>query len=157
MTNDGDDKDRAAYLARIASGPEEVRLIKLCDLIENMASCAYGIPDMGLEWMRALFLPIASQTAATLRGATYADYPRTAELLCQQMDFQLRQVRQHITMYLSAAPPTDEPATRAEPRKPIMAESWAKALEETREEERKRAAELFKRGRPFPIPTPKDD
>jgi len=154
MTNDGDDKDKKAYLARLAAAPEEARLIKLADLIENMASCAYAIPDMGVEWTRTFFVPIATETAAMLRGASFPQYPKTGEALRGQMEYHLRRLQSNLAMYLSL-----EPAKSTAPGGPaagISKEAWANALEKTREEERERA-EKFGGGRPFPIPTPKDE
>lgn len=154
MTNDGDDKDRKAYLGRLASGPEEARLIKLADLIENMASCAYAIPDMGVEWMRTFFVPVAIETSAMLRGASFPRYPRTADALRGQMEYHLRRLQSNLAMFLSLVPA--QSTAPGGPAPEITKEAWDSALAKTREEERERA-EKFGGGRPFPIPTPKDD
>lgn len=99
MTNDGDHADRTAYLARIASGPEEVRLVKLGDLVENMSSCAYAIADMGVDWMQKFFVPVALDTSAMLRSASFDRYPRTAGALRSQMEFQLERLQANVAMW----------------------------------------------------------
>ena len=54
MSNPHGDHDRAAYLRQVRLAPEEVRLIKLADLTDNTLSCAYGIHDLGVTWVREI-------------------------------------------------------------------------------------------------------
>lgn len=154
MTNDGDDKDPKAYLTRLAAGPEEVRLIKIADLIENSSSCSYAIPDMGTEWTRTFFMPIATETASMLLRASFPGYPRTANQMRAQMSYQISRLRQNLAMFHSLVPAKNTPAP---PYKEITAEEWAKALERTRREEERKHAELSGAGPPSAGPTPKDD
>jgi hypothetical protein len=81
MTNEGGDADRAAYLAKMRAAPDEVRLIKLADLLDNTLSCAYGVHDLGVAWIRQFFLPIVVEMKDVLAGAELPRYPGTAKLL----------------------------------------------------------------------------
>jgi (p)ppGpp synthase/HD superfamily hydrolase len=99
MTNEEGDHDRAAYLARVAAAPEEVKLIKLGDLIDNALSCAYGQHDLGTKWTRSFFLPIAEEMRGVLAGARFERFPRAAELLRRELDFALSRLHANVASF----------------------------------------------------------
>ena len=151
MTNDGD-ADRKAYLARMAAAPEEVRLIKLADVLENTTSVSYAIPDMGIEWVQGVFLPIATEMHDLLGKSEFTQYPRTAQLLVLMFDFQLKRLEDTVVMY------TGTPKRRGGlPLRDITKDEWAEALRRRQEKEKRRAEEIYGDGPIFPIPTPDSD
>jgi HD domain len=96
MTNRNGDTDRAAYEREMGHAFEEVRLIKLADLIDNVLSCAYGIHDLGRRWGNNTFLPIAEGMAKTVRAASYSRYPRTSARAIELLDFALSRLRSNL-------------------------------------------------------------
>lgn len=87
MTNRKGDRDRADYMRHLASSGDEVRLIKCADLVDNMLSVAYGLHDVGLDWAREFFLPIASQTREILLSTPFTRLPRTGAQLTGLVDW----------------------------------------------------------------------
>jgi (p)ppGpp synthase/HD superfamily hydrolase len=87
MTNEHGDEDRAAYLAHVASASEEIKLLKLSDLLDNTLSCAYGLHDLGAGWARSFFIPILEEMRGVLSGARFERFPRTADHLRRELDF----------------------------------------------------------------------
>lgn len=81
LTNYQGDADTSEYLQKIATATDEVKIIKYCDLIDNTLSVAYGLHDVGLEWTRSFYMPIALSTEATLARSEATIYPRTWEQL----------------------------------------------------------------------------
>jgi (p)ppGpp synthase/HD superfamily hydrolase len=77
MSNRRGDSDRSAYLRHLAGSDDETRVIKCADLIDNMLSVAYGLHDLGLDWARDFFLPIAVQTREVLVSTPFTRLPRT--------------------------------------------------------------------------------
>ncbi len=98
MTNRNGDDDRVAYEREMGQAFEEVRLIKLADLIDNVLSCAYGIHDLGRRWINNTFLPIAEGMAKTVRAASYPRYPRTSARAIELLDFALLRVRSNLAI-----------------------------------------------------------
>jgi len=152
MTNQGGDQDRAAYVARMASAPEEVRLLKLADLLENTTSCSYAIHDMGVEWMNKTFVPIVTEMRAALERSSFTKYKATADLLQSLLAYNHERLLRNIVAFelvdtLKAQNPGKQPGTNKSPG-PISQEAWQRALEWTRE---RREGERFKR-RVFPVP-----
>jgi hypothetical protein len=154
MTNEGGDQNRAAYLAKMASAPEEVRLLKLADLLENTTSCSYAIHDMGVDWMTKTFVPIATEMRAVLDKSTFSTYEATAGVLSSLLAYNYQRLLGSIDAFvlvddLKASKPGKQPGTSKSPG-PLSQEAWNRALERTRERER-REGERFK-GRIFPVP-----
>jgi len=164
LTNDGD-QDRAAYLDRILAAPEEVKLIKLADLLDNTASVAYGIHDLGVKWTGGTFLVIASEMGAVMRAARFERYPRTADALMSLFAFHHQRLihafemhQEHAAAAARAKGGGPEVGPRTKPaRHEISPEIWKRALERTRERERKEGERVFKGGKPFFIPDKDDD
>jgi (p)ppGpp synthase/HD superfamily hydrolase len=77
MSNRRGDSDRSAYLRHLAGSDDETRVIKCADLIDNMLSVAYGLHDLGLDWARDFFLPIAEETREVLVSTPSTRLPRT--------------------------------------------------------------------------------
>lgn len=155
MTNYDGDEDRAAYLSRMATAPEEVRVLKLADLMENTASMSYAIVDMGVEWTEKTFLPIVTEMRDVLVRTHFESLRRTAALLRGLLDYNYERLRRNVEMFRlveesrRSVTAKRSNATTAAPTQ-ISAEAWERALERTRERER-RLGERFK-GRIFPIP-----
>jgi (p)ppGpp synthase/HD superfamily hydrolase len=81
MTNRNGDDDTGDYMGHLAAAPDEVRIIKCADLIDNMLSVAYGLHDLGLAWANDFFLPIAADTRAVLVSTPFERLPRTGAYL----------------------------------------------------------------------------
>ena len=101
------------YVARIGGADEEVRLIKLADLIENVVSCACRIDALGDRWVRKTFLLIAEHMFEVVSDAEYARYPRTSALLASWLDFAMRRLRANLAIARALAPDPMESADRA--------------------------------------------
>ncbi|HEY1813833.1 MAG TPA: HD domain-containing protein [Kofleriaceae bacterium] len=101
MTNPNGDDDRAAYEREMGHALEEVRLIKLADLIDNVLSCAYGIHDLGRRWINNTFLPIAEGMAKTVRATNYSRYPQTSARAIELLDFALARLRSNLAIFVA--------------------------------------------------------
>lgn len=102
LTNPHGDDDRAAYVAQIRAAPEEVRIIKIADLIENTLTVAYGIQDLGVPWTESFFLPIVEEMAPVVAEASYVRYPKTAALLLPILAFALERLRGNLRRFRDA-------------------------------------------------------
>lgn len=87
LTNDVSDQDRVAYLAKLTAASDEVRMVKSADLADNMLSVAYGLHDVGLDWTRQFFLPIADETRNLLLARPFDEFPVTGGLLLELVEF----------------------------------------------------------------------
>lgn len=87
LTNEEDDAHRKEYMKKIKNSPEEALLIKYADLIENTISCAYGIHDLGVDWIKNFYIPIKNDTQKILALRKFVLYPKTATLLREQFAF----------------------------------------------------------------------
>jgi len=87
MTNRKGDADRAEYVRHLAESDDETRVIKCADLIDNMLSVAYGLHDVGLDWAREFFLPIADETRVVLLATPFTRLPRTGAYLIGLVDW----------------------------------------------------------------------
>jgi (p)ppGpp synthase/HD superfamily hydrolase len=87
MTNETGDHDRAAYVQRMALATEEVRLIKLADLADNLASSAYGVHDLGVQWIVDFLMPIADEMRRALHVSSFHRYRLTAALLLNLVEY----------------------------------------------------------------------
>lgn len=110
MTNRVGDHDRAEYEARIQASAEEVRLLKLADLVDNVTSCAYGIHDLGIEWIQNTFLPIATGMKKTVERATFVRYSRTAAILLSWLDFAMKRLKANLEIFKALGGTTSEEA-----------------------------------------------
>lgn len=99
MTNHGGDADRAAYVAHMVTAPEEVRVIKLADMVENAASCSYGIVDLGVAWTQDFLLPILREMRAAVGRTTFDRFTRTARILTELADFHLERLERNLEMF----------------------------------------------------------
>jgi len=107
MTNRSGDDDRADYEARMTTAREEIRLIKLADLVDNVVSCAYGIHDLGRRWVSGTFRPLAAGMVASVGRATYERFPKTAHLLESWLDFGLERLDANLAIALALAPESE--------------------------------------------------
>ncbi|HPH64488.1 MAG TPA: hypothetical protein PLF40_02045 [Kofleriaceae bacterium] len=101
MTNRAGDHDRAAYEARMRGAEEEVRLVKLADLVDNVVSCAYGIHDLGYRWVKDTFLRIAVGMTRIVEATRFERFPKTAELLLGWLRFGLMRLRANLAIHLA--------------------------------------------------------
>lgn len=99
LTNENGDQDRSAYVEKIRNAPEEVRLIKLGDSIDNTLGVAYGIHDLGVTWTEGFFLPIISEIRDTLRQTSFTKYSNTATILMGQLEFAYQRLLQNLQKF----------------------------------------------------------
>ena len=93
MTNRAGDADRGAYLARLREASEEVRLIKLADLVDNVTSCAYGIHDLTHAWVATTFVPMAIDMLEAVGRPVGRRFAKTEAILLGWLDFAMRRLR----------------------------------------------------------------
>lgn len=110
MTDRVGDHDRSDYEARIQASAEEERILKLADLVDNVTSCAYGIHDLGTEWIQNTFLPIATGMKETVERATFVRYSRTATILLSWMDFAMKRLKANLEIFKALGGTTPEEA-----------------------------------------------
>jgi len=99
MTNTEDDEHRTGYMAKIQNATEEVLLIKICDLIENTISCAYGIPDLTKKWVKEFYMPIFEDTKKVIDQKKIEHYPQTANILMSYLAFSEERLYHNISKY----------------------------------------------------------
>jgi len=87
LTNEEGDDVRENYIHKIGSAPEEVKLIKLADVTDNTLSCAYGLHDLGAEWVRTKYMPHMEEMRGVITVDRFQTYIRTATLLLQNLQF----------------------------------------------------------------------
>jgi hypothetical protein len=114
MTNRAGDDNRTAYEARMAGAEDEVRLIKIADLIDNVVSCAYGIHDLGVTWVRDSFYAMARRMSSSVATASYAQFPATAKLMLGWLEFGLARLQVNITIAEALEEPTTAEAAHEE-------------------------------------------
>ena len=103
MTNRVGDHDPAQYEAQIRAAPEEVKLVKLADLVDNVTSCAYGIHDLGAEWIERTFLPLVAGTRAIVESFAFERYPQTAAALASALRFGMRRLEANLSSFKALA------------------------------------------------------
>jgi (p)ppGpp synthase/HD superfamily hydrolase len=81
LTNHQDDQHTAIYMRQLAQSPEEVCLIKYCDLIDNINSVRYGVDQVGRDWVESFFLPIMKSTIKALGPIKIQRYKKTFKIL----------------------------------------------------------------------------
>ncbi|MFY9227889.1 MAG: hypothetical protein WAO28_00985 [Candidatus Microsaccharimonas sp.] len=81
LTNHQDDQHTSEYMQQIFSAPEEVRIVKYADLIDNTTSVLYNLHALGLEWGNGFFRPIMENTIKTLEATEFTTFAETAKLL----------------------------------------------------------------------------
>ncbi len=78
LTNTWGDGHADPYVAQVAAGSEEARLIKYADLIDNIFHVSFSASLLGKEWVHSYFLPIVDPMQQALATTTFAHYPTTA-------------------------------------------------------------------------------
>ena len=81
LSNPVDDAHTDKYMEQLRNAPEEVRIIKYCDLLENTTSVCYGLEDLGIEWFYDFYKPILKNTTKNLADTEFNKFPETASLL----------------------------------------------------------------------------
>ena len=99
LTNTEDDFHRAKYMEKMAHAPEEAWLVKMSDLVDNTASCAYGIADLTKKWVVEFYLPILKDTEKELEQKEFTKYPQTAEILKSELAFSKERLYHNIEKY----------------------------------------------------------
>lgn len=87
VTNDGGDDKHEAYVEKLMRASEEALLIKYSDLIDNTISVAYGLHDLGVDWVSEFYLPIMNRTEDFLNKKVFNKYPKTVEKLRGEQRF----------------------------------------------------------------------
>jgi (p)ppGpp synthase/HD superfamily hydrolase len=101
VTNRRGDHDQAGYFEKLRQAGDATRLIKLADLTDNVASCAYGIHDLETDWIGGFMVPTATKTIAAVTAASYSRLSRTAALIERWFRFSMRRLA---TNFESARP-----------------------------------------------------
>jgi hypothetical protein len=99
MTSRPDDTNRAEYLARMQGAVEPMKLIKLADLVDNVTSCAYRIPDLSARWIRGTFMPIAGERIANIGKAKFETFPETSKLMIEWLRFAYNRMIANLEIY----------------------------------------------------------
>jgi (p)ppGpp synthase/HD superfamily hydrolase len=86
LTNERDDYNRTQYMQKLGSSTEEVRLIKLADMLENITSVANNLDVLGVGWLDDFFAPIMKDTIEILSKTTFTTYAHPAEKLIVARD-----------------------------------------------------------------------
>ena len=81
LTNPDDDSHIDKYIEQLSNAPEEAKLIKYADLIENTNSVAYNLNNLEGRWVKSVYLPILSSVSKVLNETEFFVYPKTAEWL----------------------------------------------------------------------------
>ncbi|MEI6054017.1 MAG: hypothetical protein WCQ49_01475 [Candidatus Saccharibacteria bacterium] len=81
LTNHQDDQHTDEYMGQISSAPEEVRIIKYSDLVDNITSVFYNLDELGLKWGNEFFRPIMDKTIKILGSSDFSKYKVAAEVL----------------------------------------------------------------------------
>ena len=87
LTNEEGDDFRENYIRKIESSPEEVKLIKLADVTDNTMSCAYGLQDLGADWVKNHYMPHMEEMRSVITADCFQAYCRTATILMQNLQF----------------------------------------------------------------------
>lgn len=87
MTNWEGDHNRAAYVAHMKGAPEEVKLIKLADMIDNCTSVENGLQLLGTDWAHSFFMPIITEMKGQIVLEDFKKYKKTASKLIEKLDF----------------------------------------------------------------------
>ncbi|HEY1484657.1 MAG TPA: hypothetical protein VGF84_01060 [Micromonosporaceae bacterium] len=174
MTNRNGDHDRGEYLRHLAAAPDEVRIIKCADLIDNMLSVAYGLHDLGLDWVYGFFLPIATETRAVLQSTPFERLARTGAYLLPLVEWAWHRLEGSIetATTIPAGPAqsgdgmsdgtTGDSELSPEAQALIAArtwtdEQWAESQAEVDAENEERGRKLFGDGERFFIPDTETD
>ncbi len=75
------------YVEQLLNAPEEVILIKLCDVIDNTIDTAYSIHELDYDWIRLTFIPHIQKIYSKLMKYIPNKYPKTYVSLTELMDF----------------------------------------------------------------------
>lgn len=78
MTNRWGDAVHAPYVRQIARSEEVVRLVKLSDLVDNIASVLHTFPLLGEKWTRGYFFPIVRPMLRALEKTSFVTYRTSA-------------------------------------------------------------------------------
>jgi (p)ppGpp synthase/HD superfamily hydrolase len=81
LTNRFGDDHPTEYTTQVVTGSEEARLIKLCDLTDNLFHASYSSALLGVKWMHEYFLPIVDPMREALSKTSFTRYPKTGEHL----------------------------------------------------------------------------
>lgn len=81
MTNDVGDHDPSSYIEKMMKAPEEARLLKMCDSIDNYTRVCYRAKDNGPQFLKDKVMPIMKKMTGRLLESEFTRYPKTATLL----------------------------------------------------------------------------
>ncbi len=85
LTNKVGDYDTRNYEEQVINAREEIRLLKMCDSIDNYHRVAYRVTDNGAEWLEEKVLPIMENMYKKILETNFVKYPKTAERLKMQL------------------------------------------------------------------------
>jgi len=109
LTNAQGDHEQGSYVSQIQAGPDEAKLVKLADLVDNTFSCAYGLHDVGAAFAAEFFWPIGTVMRDALAQRGPERYPVTARLLTDMLDFGFERLRFNLEKYATIETPSAGP------------------------------------------------
>ena len=81
MTNEWGDEDVTPYVKKVSSAKEEVRLIKLSDLLDNISAVSFNVAVLGVKWTTEYFLPVVTPMKNAVLETTFVKYKETSDEL----------------------------------------------------------------------------
>jgi len=85
MTNDVGDHDTSSYEQKMLNNPEEIRLLKMCDTIDNYTRICYRAKDNGPKFLKEKIMPIMENMTQKILKTEFTNYPTTASFLKQRL------------------------------------------------------------------------
>lgn len=97
LTNRKGDKDFTDYIAALCEAPEEVMLIKLCDIASNAENSLRHYRLAGPGWLHSFWLPLLEKYLASFSPYPFKKYPRSGNQLLESISSTVSQLqRLHI-------------------------------------------------------------
>lgn len=81
LTNRKGDRDFTDYIAALREAPEEVILIKLCDIASNAENSLHHYHLAGPGWLRSFWLPLLEKYCSAFADYPFEKYPRSGNQL----------------------------------------------------------------------------
>lgn len=81
LTNRKGDRDFTGYIAALREAPEEVMLIKLCDIASNAENSLQHYRLAGPGWLHSFWLPLLEKYLTAFSPYPFKKYPRSGQQL----------------------------------------------------------------------------
>jgi DNA-binding ferritin-like protein (Dps family) len=88
LTNDNGDDDRDKYIEQIRNAPEEAKLIKMADLLDNYLSISQsGVYAPGIYFIKYILHILDEMWVNIIEPSEFINYPKTASKLKELISF----------------------------------------------------------------------